>query len=231
MIRVLLADDHELLRQGLRRLLETERDIQIVGEAADGLEVPGLVDELRPDVVLMDVSMQVVDGIAATAEIARRWPDVKVVILSQHNQEGHLFRALQAGAAGYVLKSAGADQVIAAVRAAASGGSVIAPALADKVLSEFRRMASKLGADSELGQLGKADLDILRLVASGLSNKEIAHKLGFAESTVKNRLSMLFHKIGVADRTQAAIYAISHGLVPDEPLAQQAGGTSWLEDH
>lgn len=214
MIRVVLADDHRLFRLGLRRLLETEPDIQVLGEADDGLQVQRLVEELKPDVVLMDVSMAVVDGIAATREISRRWPDVRVVMCSMHGQEGHLFQALQAGAVGYVLKTAGSDQLLAAVRAAASGGAVIAPKLANKVLMEFRRMANKLGVDNGLGQLSDVDLQLLQLVASGFSNKEIASRLGFAESTVKNRLSAVFQTIGVADRTQAAIYAITQGLVP-----------------
>lgn len=214
MIRILLADDHQLFREGLRRLLESERDMQVLGEANNGLDVQRMVEELHPDVVLMDVSMAIIDGISATREIVRQWPDVKVVILSMHAEEGHLFQALQAGAAGYVLKSAGADQVLTALRAAASGGALIAPSLTGKVLGEFRRMASKMGVEDGLGQLSEVELRLLQLIASGLSNKEIANRLSFAESTVKNRLSVLFQKIDVADRTQAAIYAITHGLAP-----------------
>jgi len=214
MIRVLLADDHQLFREGLKRLLESERDMQVLAEANNGLDVQRMVEELKPDVVLMDVSMAIIDGISATREIARRWPDTKVVILSMHAEEGHLFQALQAGAAGYVLKSAGADQVLTALRAAASGGALIAPSLTGKVLGEFRRMASKMGVEDGLGQLSDVELRLLQLIASGLSNKEIASRLSFAESTVKNRLSVLFQKIDVADRTQAAIYAITHGLAP-----------------
>jgi DNA-binding NarL/FixJ family response regulator len=211
---VVLADDHQLFREGLRRLLEPERDIQVVGVADDGLQVQGVVEELMPDVVVMDLSMAVVDGIAATREIVRRWPNVKVVILSMHSEESRLFQALQAGATGYVLKNAAAEQVAAAVRAAASGGAVVAPALAQKVLNEFRRMASKVGVEDELGQLSEVEMQLLRLVASGMSNKEIANRLSFAESTVKNRLSVVFQKIGVADRTQAAVFAITHGMAP-----------------
>ena len=212
--RVLLADDHQLFRQGLRRLLESERDMEVLGEANNGLDVQRMVEELKPDVVLMDVSMAIIDGISATREIVRQWPDSKVVILSMHAEEGHLFQALQAGAAGYVLKSAGADQVLTALRAAAMGGALIAPSLTGKVLTEFRRMASKMGVEDGLGQLSDVEMRLLQLIASGLSNKEIAARLCFAESTVKNRLSVLFQKIDVADRTQAAIYAITHGLAP-----------------
>ena len=219
MIRVLLSDDHQLFRQGLRRLIESERDLQVVGEASDGLEVQRLFEELRPDVVLMDVSMPIVDGISAARELVRQWPDARIVMLSMHTQEGHLFQALQAGAVGYVLKSGGADQVLQAVRAAAQGEAVIAPALTDKVLTEFRRMANKVGVEDELGQLSEVELQMLKLIASGLSNKEIAARMSFAESTVKNRLSVLFQKINVADRTQAAIYAITHGVAPVDVAA------------
>src|SRR5579884_838733 len=137
MIRVVLADDHRLFREGLRRLLEPEGDIQVVGEAEDGREVQRLARELQPDVVLMDVSMAVVDGIAATRAITRQWPQVRVVVLSMHAEESHLFQALEAGAAGYILKTAKAAQVMAAVRAAASGEALIAPELTNKVLVEF----------------------------------------------------------------------------------------------
>ncbi len=220
MIRVLLADDHQLLRQGVRRLLEAENDIQVVGEASDGLEVQKLAAEVQPDVILMDVSMGVVDGISATRNLLRQSPWLKIVMLTMHSQDGHLFQALQAGAIGYILKTAGADQVLSAVRAAANGDTVIAPSLAGKVLSEFRRMASKLDVSDGLGQLTEIEMQILQLVASGRSNKEIASKMVLAESTVKNRLSVLFQKINVADRTQAAIYAITHGLAPIDMTSQ-----------
>lgn len=214
MIRVVLADDHQLFRQGLRRLLEPEQDIEVVGEANDGLEAQRMVAQLKPDVVLMDLSMALVDGISATREITRQWPDTHVVVLSMHAEEGHLFQALQAGAVGYVLKSAAADQVLAAVRAAAQGGGVIAPGLTPKILTEFRRMASKLGVEEGIGQLSEVEMKLLQALAAGMSNKEIAAKMCIAESTVKNRLSVVFQKIQVADRTQAAVYAITHGLAP-----------------
>jgi DNA-binding NarL/FixJ family response regulator len=220
MIKVLLADDHQLMRQGVRRILESEPDIQVVGEASDGLEVQKMAADLQPDVILMDVSMGVGDGISATRQLLRQAPWLKIVMLTMHSHDGHLFQALQAGATGYILKTAGSDQVLNAVRAAAAGGSVIAPALAGKVLNEFRRMASKLDVEDGLGQLTETEMQILQLVASGRSNKEIATRMVLAESTVKNRLSVLFQKINVADRTQAAIYAITHGLAPIDLTSQ-----------
>ena len=220
MIRVLLADDPQLMRHGVRRILEAESDIQVVGEASDGLKAQKMALELQPDVILMDVSMGVVDGISATRQLLRQAPWMKIVMLTMHSHDGHLFQALQAGTMGYILKTAGADQVLSAVRAATAGGSVIAPSLAGKVLTEFRRMASKLDVEDGLGQLTETEMQILQLVASGRSNKEIASKMVLTESTVKNRLSVLFQKINVADRTQAAIYAITHGLAPIDMTSQ-----------
>lgn len=218
MIRLLLADDHLLMRQGMRRLFQAEPDIEIIGEANDGLEVQRMARELAPDVILMDVTMPIVDGISATREIVRQMPSARVVILSMHAEEGHLFLGLRAGAAGYVLKSAGFENVLAAVRAAASGGGVIASSLTGKVLSEFRRMAAKQGVEDSLGQLSEVELRILQLIAAGLTNKEIARQMCFAQSTVKNRVSVILQKLGVSDRTQAAIYAISHGVAPVSSL-------------
>jgi DNA-binding NarL/FixJ family response regulator len=216
MIRVLLADDHQLMRQGMRRLLEAETDFEVVGEASNGLEVQQMARDLQPAVILMDVSMTLVDGISATRQIVREQPWMRVVMLTMHSHDGHLFQALQAGATGYVLKTGGAEEVLGAIRAAAKGETVIAPSLAGKVVNEFKRMAAKLDVEDGLGQLSEIEVQVLQLVASGLSNKEIAARMSFAESTVKNRLSVLFQKIGVADRTQAAIYAITNGIAPIE---------------
>jgi DNA-binding NarL/FixJ family response regulator len=166
----------------------------------------------------MDISMPVVDGVSATREIVRQWPSTKVVMLSMYAEEGHLFQALRAGAVGYVLKSAGSEHVVAAVRAAVGGGGMIAPDLTNKVLDEFRRMSAKVGVDDGLGDLTEVETKMLQLIASGLSNKEIATRMSFAESTVKNRVSVLFQKLGVSDRTQAAIYAIAHGVIPIQTL-------------
>jgi DNA-binding NarL/FixJ family response regulator len=227
MIRVLLVDDHVLFRQGLRRLLDSEPDLEVAGEAGDGLEAQRMVDELSPDVVLMDIGLPLVEGISASREICRRWPSARVVMLSMYSDEAHVLQALRGGAAGYVLKSAGIEMVVAAVRAAANGGGLLSPGLTGTVLSELRRLAASGGPGEGLGCLGETELKMLQLLASGRSNKQMARDLCLANSTVKNRLSTLFQKIGVSDRTQAAVYAIEHGIAPvrspRETVAAQAG--------
>jgi len=213
-IRVVLADDHQLFRQGLKALLELERGISVVGEASDGLEVQRVSLEQQANVVLMDINMPIVDGLSATRELLRANADIGVIILSMHHEEGHVFQALRAGARGYLLKTSRVSEVASAVRAVASGLSLLDPTVTSSVLSEFKRMSSKQGPEEGLGQLTETEIRILQHVSAGMSNKEIANQMSLAESTVKNRLSVLFEKIGVLDRTQAAIYAITHGIAP-----------------
>ncbi len=214
-INVLLADDHGLVREGLRKLLEIEPDIRVVGEASDGLEALKMVDELSPDVVVMDISMPVADGIAATREIVRRRPETRVIVLTMHTEDGHAVRAIQAGARGYLLKNTKATEVLSAIRAVHKGASLVDPMMMTKVLAEFRRITEESGSQDGLAGLTETELSILRLLAAGASNKEVARKMGLANSTVKNKLTVLFSKIDVADRTQAAIFALKHGLVID----------------
>src|SRR6266446_5414164 len=203
-IRVVLADDHQLFRQGLKALLELERGITIVGEASDGLEVQRVAVEQNANVVLMDINMPIVDGLSATRELLRANPEIGVIILSMHHEEGHVFQALRAGARGYLLKTSKVSEVAGAVRAVASGLSLLDPSVTSSVVSEFKRMSSKQTPEDGLGQLTETEVKILQHVSAGMSNKEIANKLSLAESTVKNRLSVLFEKIGVLDRMQAA---------------------------
>src|SRR5437879_5522642 len=213
-IRVVLADDHQLFRQGLKALLELERGITVVGEASDGLEVQRVSLEQHANVVLMDINMPIVDGLSATRELLRADGKIGVIILSMHHEEGHVFQALRAGARGYLLKTRRVSEVAAAAPSVASGLSLLDPSVTSSVVSEFKRMSSKQTPEDGLGQLTETEVKILQHVSAGMSNKEIANKLSLAESTVKNRLSVLFEKIGVLDRTQAAIYAITHGIAP-----------------
>ena len=180
----------------------------------DSLEVQRVAVEQNANVVLMDINMPIVDGLSATRELLRANPDIGVIILSMHHEEGHVFQALRAGARGYLLKTSRVSEVAGAVRAVASGLSLLDPTVTSSVVSEFKRMSSKQTPEDGLGQLSETEIKILQHVSAGMSNKEIANKLSLAESTVKNRLSVLFEKIGVLDRTQAAIYAITHGIAP-----------------
>jgi DNA-binding NarL/FixJ family response regulator len=220
-IKVVLADDHSLFREGIRKILEEQRDMKVVAEAATGLDVQKAVSDTAPDVVLMDISMPVADGVSATREILRARPDTGVIIITMHHEDGHLFQALRAGARGYLLKTSKAEDVVKAVRTVYEGGSFMDPTVQTKVLDEFSRLSEKAGVSEGIGALSETEMQLLRLVAAGLSNREIADRLAYAERTIKNRLSVLFEKISVRDRTQAAVYAITHGILPAEaPLTE-----------
>ncbi|MCC6628862.1 MAG: response regulator transcription factor [Chloroflexi bacterium] len=213
MIRVALADDHTLFRQGLRQLLELEPDMEVVGEAVDGMQARELARRSQPDVFLIDINMPVIDGVAATRAIVEDNPAVGVIMLTMCREDGYIVRAVTAGARGYLLKDADSSRVIDAVRTVAAGQSQIDPNMTTKLLHEFRRIVQTTGEDAARGGLTRREVELLRLIASGCSNKEIAHELKLAESTIKNKLSVLFQKVDVKDRTQAAIYAMSHGLL------------------
>ncbi|MGQ9674393.1 MAG: response regulator [Chloroflexota bacterium] len=213
-IRVLIADDQTLFRQGLRRLLEAEPDIEVVGEAGNGVDVEARVRETRPDVVLMDISMPIVDGVTATRRILAENRQVGIIILTVERHDRSVFEAIRAGAQGYLLKDSQVDEVTKAVRAVYEGKSLIDPALATRVLLEFRRISSGHGVDNRLGGLSAKEVEILRLLAAGMTNKEIGNRLFISEKTVKNRLTAIFHKLELRDRVQAAVYALQLGLVP-----------------
>jgi DNA-binding NarL/FixJ family response regulator len=212
-INVALADDHVLFRQALKHLLDAESDINVVGEASDGRAIQTLVEEHQPDVILMDINMPGIDGVTATRELKSQTPELRIIILTMFSEDGHVIRAVRAGADAYLLKNSESSRVVDAIRAVNRGESIIEPQLASKLLSEFRRV-SDIREEDTVGGLTTREMDLLRLVATGMSNKEIAQRLSLAESTVKNRLSLLFEKLDVKDRTQAAIYALSHGLIP-----------------
>ncbi len=221
MIRVLLADDQTLIRQGIHLLLEIEKDIQVVGQAANGREAIQQVESLRPDVVLMDVRMPEVDGVEATRELGRRFPETKVIILTTFEDDETVFEGLKAGARGYLLKDISSEDMAAAVRKVAAGEALIEPRLTRKVLAEFTRLATANGgqppahpaADAIPVPLTEREQEVLNCLAQGLSNREIAERLVITEGTVKNHVSSLIDKLGVRDRTQAILKGQELGLI------------------
>jgi DNA-binding NarL/FixJ family response regulator len=202
-IRVLLVDDHALVRNGLAQLLEAEPDIEVADSAADGEEAVAKARQCQPDVILMDLSMPVVDGIEATRRILAERPDVPVVVLTSFADQRRIMSALDAGAIGYILKDSEPDDVVAGVRAAAAGGSPMDPKAARVLLDASR--SPRAGR-----VLSPREEEVLRLVAGGLANKQIARKLSISERTVKAHLTSVFQQIGVSDRTQAALWAREH---------------------
>jgi DNA-binding NarL/FixJ family response regulator len=216
-IRVVIADDHDLFRQGLAALLGLERGIRVVGEATDGVEVVRVAQDLLADVVLMDLNMSLADGISATRELVRTTPGIGVIMLTMQHDEGLVLEAMEAGARGFVLKTSPIGDVTAAIKAIASGLSLLDPAAAGAA-AEARGTRARLNPDDGLTQLTRTEIKVLQQVSAGMSNKQIASKLSLAESTVKNRLSVIFAKISVPDRTQAAIFGITHGLGPQRLL-------------
>lgn len=205
MIRLLLADDHTLVRAGLTELLSEADDIEVVGAAADGEEAVALASELRPEVVLMDLSMPKVDGAEATRRLAAGGDAPRVVVLTSFSDQERILAALDAGAVGYLLKDAEPGELIAGVRAAARGESPLAPKAASALLR------ARVGSEPET-QLSAREREVLTCVARGLPNKLIARRLGIAEKTVKAHLTQIYQQIGVTDRTQAALWARERGL-------------------
>jgi DNA-binding NarL/FixJ family response regulator len=214
-IRILLADDQRLMRDGLRILLELEPDLAVVGEAGDGEAALEAYDDLRPDIVLMDIRMPGMDGVEATRRICIRWPEARVIILTTFDDDEYIFEGLRAGALGYLLKDVSGAELAEAVRTVAGGGALIEPSVARKVVAEFARLATpERPIDAGLPEpLSEREKEIVRLLAQGLTNREIAGRLNLAEGTVKNYVTTILQKLGVRDRTQAALRARELGML------------------
>ena len=208
MIRVVVADDHRVVRVGLEQLLDTFDDIEAVGFAAGGEEAVALCLELEPDVLLLDLSMPDLDGIEVTGRLRQSVPGTRVVVFTSFSDRERIVRALDAGAIGYLLKDAEPEEILAAIRAAARGESPLAPRAAAELLADRR-------SRPPIVELTGRELEVLRLVVDGLANKQIARRLGISEKTVKGHLTNLFQRIGVADRTQAALWAERNGVLRD----------------
>ena len=225
-IRILVADDEEMVRMGFRLILEAEPDLEVVGEARTGAEAVELTERLRPHVVLMDIHMPEMDGLEATRHIASLGEEVtsQVLILTTFNQEEYVFKALQAGASGYLLKRSPADQLVDGVRVVAAGDALLSPSVTRKLIRQFTRRPGMAGATNSARfsegpeRLTEREREVLTLIAQGLSNAEIAAQLVISEGTVKTHVKRIYAKLKVRDRAQAVIYAYDAGLVkPDLP--------------
>jgi len=209
-IQIMMADDHLMVREGVKALLEIDGDIKVIAQANDGVECLKILEEVRPDVLLLDINMPKLDGLAVLETIKRTKPEIKVIVLTIHNEGDYLFNAYEKGADGYVLKDSGSDILKRAIRVVNQGEQYIEPILMPKLRE---RIENKKNPEKKEDKLSKREFEILKLVAVGMYNKEIADRLSISEKTVKNHMSSIFRKIKVSDRTQAAVYAIRHNYV------------------
>ncbi|EGL13620.1 response regulator [Paenibacillus chitinolyticus] len=229
-VRLILADDHQLFREGLKRIINMEDDMEVIGECGDGIQVIELCNEMQPDVVLMDINMPLENGVVATERLKLIFPDVKVIILSIHDDESYVFETLRKGASGYLLKDMEAEALINAIRSVVAGHAYIHPKVTGKLINQLRRMTylddnGVMGSGNGVQESGlkyihvptspltKREAEVLRLMAEGKSNKLIGEFLYISEKTVKNHVSSILQKMEVDDRTQAVIIAIKNGWV------------------
>jgi two-component system response regulator DegU len=230
-VRILIADDHQLLREGVKRILNMENDFDVVGECGDGIQVVELCNTLRPDVVIMDINMPVENGVTATERLKEFFPEIKVIILSIHDDESYVFETLRKGAYGYLLKDMEAESLVNAIRSVVAGHAYIHPKVTGKLINQLRRMTAfeadsgTAVAEEEIAETGvkyihqpnspltRREAEVLRLLAEGKSNKSIGEILFISEKTVKNHVSSILQKMSVDDRTQAVIIAIKNGWV------------------
>jgi DNA-binding NarL/FixJ family response regulator len=212
-IKILIADDHAFVREGTRRILEQEPDLEVVAEAGDGEEAVRLASDLKPDVAIIDVAMPKLDGIEATRQIKALCPAVAVLVLSAYDDDQFVFGLLEAGAAGYLLKSVRGREIVDAIRAVDAGESVLHPSVARKVLNRFASVSSRAQRKKPLELLTDREMEVMRLVTKGLSNKDIADGLCLSVRTVQGHLANIFNKLRVSSRTEAVVHALKEGWV------------------
>jgi DNA-binding NarL/FixJ family response regulator len=211
-ISVLIADDHTMVRQGLKQILELENDITVIAQASNGEEAIKIARECKPDIILMDINMPNTNGLQAIKELKQDKDPFKIIVLTIHEDREYLFKTLQMGAEGYVLKDAEPAVLIEAIRNVHSGQSFIQPNMTRELVKEFNRVTLHEKDKGEENNLTTREIEVLGLIAEGMINKEIAKQLYISEKTVKNHVSNIFKKLNVSDRTQAAIYAFKHNL-------------------
>jgi NarL family two-component system response regulator LiaR len=217
-IKILIADDHAVVREGTRQILEKESDLDVVAEAADGEEAVRLAGSSKPDVAIIDIAMPKVDGIEATRQLKTLYPDIAVLILSAYDDDQFVFGLLEAGAAGYLLKSVRGHELVNAVRQVHSGESVLHPAIARKVLNRFVPSPDKLAGQKPLDVLSDREMEVLKLAAKGQSNQDIADNLCLSLRTVQAHLGHIFNKLRVSSRTEAVVRALKEGWVTLEDI-------------
>jgi len=222
--KIVIIDDHQLFREGVKRILEFEKSFEVLAEGDDGSEALGLVQEHHPDVVIMDINMPQMNGVEATRELIEKYPNTKVIILSIHDDENYVTHALKTGARGYLLKEMDADALIEAVRVVADGGSYLHPKVTHNLVNEYRKLAAGVGRSGggyvqtveirrPLHLLTRRECEVLQMLADGKSNRGIGESLFISEKTVKNHVSNILQKMNVNDRTQAVVVAIKNGWV------------------
>ncbi|RLC65738.1 MAG: DNA-binding response regulator [Chloroflexi bacterium] len=221
-IRILLAEDHVLVRQGTRELLEREEDMEVVAEAGDGKEAVLLADNERPDVAIVDIAMPTLDGIQATRQIKELRPTTAVLVLTAYDDDQYIFALLEAGAAGYLLKDVSARELVRAVRAVHAGESVLHPTVARKLVSRFARPAGESTEEDALNQLSEREMEVLRLAAQGMTNREIARELSISVRTAQTHFSNIFSKLEVGSRTEAVVLALRRGWLTLEDTVRNA---------
>jgi DNA-binding NarL/FixJ family response regulator len=217
-ISIVIADDHAVVRQGTRSLLEREKDLEVVGEAADGEEAVKVLEQLRPDVAIIDIAMPKLSGVEVTRQIKPHCPSTAVLILTAYDNDEYIFALLEAGAAGYLLKDVDSREVVEAVRAVHAGESVLHPVIARKVISRLTSSAAKVSEEKPAVELSEREIEVLKLAARGLSNKDIATKLFISKRTVQGHLGSIFNKLNVGSRTEAVFQAVKRGLLSFKEL-------------
>jgi two-component system, NarL family, response regulator LiaR len=217
-IRILLAEDHKVVREGTRRLLESQNDFEVVGEASDGIEAVELAKKYKPEIIIMDVSMPRLNGIEATKQIKAIYPNIAILVLTGYDDDEYVFALLEAGAAGYLLKESSGEELIDAIRQVMTGEPVLHPKIMKKVLNRLRSPSEEQPAQPPHEVLSDREMEVLRLAAKGMSNMEIADSLTLSVRTVQTHLRSIFNKLGVGSRSEAIVYGLKKGWLTLEEL-------------